>query len=296
LEEKTLGDLVSIIVSGMANGSAYALLALGVVIIFRSTDTVNFAIGDMGTLSVFVALSAISAGLPIIVAFGLAVLVSGLFGIASERLVIRPLGHGHHILFVALVITIGLGLVIQALIGSFWGHEARSFPPLVNGWVTVLNVPISLNKIAASAVALIAMGLVAWFFGYMPFGIAMRASADDPTAARMLGFNTGRIAMIAWFLGCALAAIAMLFLAAESSLNPYIAHAPLFRAFAGVFLGGMTSMPGAVLGGFLIGILDNIAGNYISANYRDTIVFAVIVAVLFIRPAGFLGSIRKERV
>lgn len=280
----------------MANGSAYALLALGVVIIFRSTDTVNFAIGDTGTLSVFVALSAIAAGVPILLAFVLAVLVSGLFGIASERLLIRPLGHGQHVLFVALVITIGMGLVMQAAMGSFWGHEARPFPPLVDGWVTVLNVPISLNKIAASVVAVIAMGLVAWFFGYMPFGIAMRASADDPTAARMLGFNTGRIAMIAWFLGCALAGIAMLFLAAESALNPYIAHAPLFRAFAGVFLGGMTSMPGAVIGGFLIGILDNVAGTYISANYRDTIVFAVIVAVLFIRPAGFLGSIRKERV
>lgn len=291
-----MGDLISVIVSGMANGSAYALLALGVVIIFRSTDTVNFAIGDTGTVSVFVALSAIAAGLPVILAFALAILVAGLLGIAAERLLIRPLGHGQHVLFVALVITIGLGLVMQAAMGQFWGHEARSFPPLIDGWINVLNVPISLNKIAASVVALIAMALVAWFFGYMPFGIAMRASADDPTAARMLGFNTGCIAMIAWFLGCALAAIAMLFLAAESALTPYIAHAPLFRAFAGVFLGGMTSMPGAVLGGFLIGILDNVAGNYISANYRDTIVFAAIVAVLFIRPAGFLGTIRKERV
>ncbi|MCR5859688.1 branched-chain amino acid ABC transporter permease [Mesorhizobium sp. J428] len=229
-------------------------------------------------------------------AFLLAIVVAGVLGTVSERVLIRPLGHGHHVLFVALVVTIGLGLVLQAAMGAFWGHEARAFPPLVDGWINVFNVPISLNKIAASVVALLAMGFVAWFFGYMPFGIAMRASAEDPLAARMLGFKTGRIATIAWFLGCALAAIAMLFLAAESSLNPYIAHAPLFRAFAGVFLGGMTSMPGAVLGGFIIGVLDNVAGTYISANYRDTIVFAVIVAVLFIRPAGFMGALRKERV
>lgn len=291
-----MGDLISVVVSGMANGSAYALLALGIVIIFRSTDTVNFAIGDIGTVSVFVALSAITAGVPVALAFLLAIVIAGLLGTVSERVLIRPLGHGQHVLFVALVVTIGLGLVLQAAMGAFWGHEARAFPPLVDGWINVFGVPISLNKIAASAVSLVAMALVAWFFGYMPFGIAMRASAEDPLAARMLGFKTGRIATIAWFLGCALAAIAMLFLAAESSLNPYIAHAPLFRAFAGVFLGGMTSMPGAVLGGFIIGVLDNLAGTYISANYRDTIVFAVIVAVLFIRPAGFMGVLRKERV
>jgi branched-chain amino acid transport system permease protein len=291
-----MGDFVSLIISGMANGSAYALLALAVVIIFRSTDTVNFAIGDIGTLAAFVALYGISLGLPIIPAFVLAILFAGCFGIITERFLIRPLGHGHSVLFVALVVTIGIGLVMQAGMGAIWGHEPRSFPPLVEGWVNLGGISISLNKITATVIALMAMGFVAWFFGFTPFGIAMRASAEDPLAARMLGFKTGRIAMIAWFLGCGLAAIAMLSLSAESSLNPYIAHAPLFRAFAGVFLGGMTSMPGAVLGGFLIGILDNIAGNYISANYRDTIVFAIIVAVLFIRPAGFMGRTRKERV
>ena len=291
-----MGDFVSLIISGMANGSAYALLALAIVIIFRSTDTVNFAIGDTGTLAVFVALYAIGMGLPIILAFVLAIALAGGIGIATERLLIRPLGHGQSVLFVALVITIGVGLVMQAGMGAVWGHAPRPFPPLIEGWVTLGGIPISLNKIAATVTALLAMGFVAWFFGYTPFGIAMRASAEDPLAARMLGFKTGRIAAIAWFMGGGLAAIAMLFLSAESSLNPYIAHSPLFRAFAGVFLGGMTSMPGAVLGGFLIGILDNIAGNYLSANYRDTIVFAIIVVVLFIRPAGFLGRTKKERV
>ncbi len=291
-----MGDIISLVVSGIANGSAYALLALGIVIIFRSTDTVNFAIGDTGTLATFAALSAIAAGVPIVIAFFFAIAIAGTIGIASERLFIRPLGHGQHLLFVALVITIGLGLVMQAGMGAFWGNTPKSFPPLIPGWIQVQGVAISLNKIAATIFALVAMGFVAWFFGYMPFGIAMRASAEDPFAARMLGLNTGRIASIAWFLGCSLAAIAMFFLAAESSLNPHIAHSPLFRAFAGVFLGGLTSMPGAVIGGFAIGVLDNIAGHYISANYRDTIVFTVIVVVLFARPAGFLGSIRKERV
>lgn len=291
-----MGDFLSVLLSGLATGSAYALLALAVVIIFRSTDTVNFAVGDTGTLAVFVALAAIAAGVPLLIAFVLAILFAAATGVLTERLLIRPLGHGPKVLFVALVVTIGLGLVMQAGMGAIFGHEPRSFPPLIEGWVTVGGIPISLNKIAATVTAFIAMGFVAWFFGYSPFGIAMRASAEDPVAARILGFKTSRIAAIAWFIGCGLAAIAMLFLAAESSVTPHIAHAPLFRAFAGVFLGGMTSMPGAVIGGFLIGILDNVAGHYISANYRDTIVFATIVLVLFIRPAGFMGTIRKERV
>jgi branched-chain amino acid transport system permease protein len=291
-----VGDLISLIISGIANGSAYALLALGIVIIFRSTDTVNFAIGDTGTLATFVALSAILAGVPVFAAFLVAIVLAGLVGVVAERVLVRPLGHGQHLLFVALVITIGFGLIMQAGMGAFWGTTPKSFPPLVPGWIEIAGIAISLNKIAATLFALLAMAFVAWFFGYMPFGIAMRASAEDPFAARMLGLNTGRIASIAWFLGCALSAIAMFFLAADSALHPHIAHSPLFRAFAGVFLGGLTSMPGAVIGGFAVGVLDNIAGHYISANYRDTIVFTIIVVVLFVRPAGFLGTVRKERV
>lgn len=291
-----MGEFLSVIISGMATGSAYALLALAVVIIFRSTDTVNFAIGDTGAFGLYVGLYGLVLGLPLWLACILGVLVAAGIGVVTERCIIRPLGHGPKVVFVALVVTIGLGLVLQAAMGAIWGHEPRSFPPLVEGWINIGGIPISMNKIAATVTALIAMALVAWFFGYSPFGIAMRASAEDPIAARMLGFKTGKIAAIAWFLGCGLGAIAMMFLASESSLNPYVAHAPLFRAFAGVFLGGMTSMPGAVIGGFLIGILDNVAGNYLSANYRDTIVFAIIVMVLFLRPAGFMGQIRKERV
>ncbi len=291
-----MGDLVSVIVSGIASGSAFALLALGVVIIFRSTDTVNFAIGDTGTLAAYFALTAWLAGLSVWIAFPIAIVAAGLMGVLTERLFIRPLGHGKHLLFVALVITIGLGLVIQAGMGAWWGPAPKKFPPLVPGWVEIAGVPISLNKIAATVVALLAMAVVAWFFGKRPMGIAMRGSAEDPVAGRLVGLNIGRMAALAWFLGCGLAALAMLFLAAESALNPHIAHSPLFRAFAGVFLGGMTSMPGAVIGGFAIGVLDNVAGRYISANYRDTIVFTIIVIVLFARPAGFMGVIRQERV
>ena len=116
--DAAVGDVLSLVISGIASGSAYALLALGVVIIFRSTDTVNFAIGDTGTFASFTALSAMSAGLSVLLAFPLAILVAGILGVVSERLLVRPLGYGKHVLFVALVITIGLGLVMQAAMGE----------------------------------------------------------------------------------------------------------------------------------------------------------------------------------
>lgn len=291
-----MGDFPAVMASGIASGSAYALLALGIVIIFRSTDTVNFAIGDIGTLSVFVASSAIAFGVPVGVGLVLAIVVAGIVGVTTERLLIRPLGHGRHMLFVALVVTIGLGLLINASIYGIWGTRSVRFTGLMAGTVQVGGIALAWNRVLATGFAAVAMLAVAWFFRMTPIGIAMRASAEDPFAARMVGIHSGRVSALAWFVGCGLAAVASFFLAADNSLNPNLTLGPLFRAFAGVFLGGLTSMPGAVIGGFLVGILDNLAGRYLSASYRDTIVFAIIVLVLFLRPAGMLGAGRKERV
>lgn len=289
-------DVIPVIVSGIASGSAYALLALGIVIIFRSTDTVHFAIGDTGTLVVYIAALAVAQGAPLMLALVIALVLGGMIGSATQRLLIRPLGHRRNIVFIALVVTIGLGLLIRALIGAVWGHQATPFPPLLSGSVNIAGVVIASNKLLATGIALSAMALVGWFFGRTALGAAMRASAEDPFAARLVGLNADRIALLSWFLGCSLATLALFFLAAETSLTPTLANHPLFRAFAGVFLGGLTSMPGAVAGGFAIGVLDNLAGRYVSANFRDTIVFGVIVAILFLRPAGFMGALRTERV
>ena len=291
-----MGDLPAVLISGLVSGSTYALLALAIVIIFRSTDTVNFAIGDIGTLAVFMASTLIAAGLPVLFGLLAAVVIAGVLGVLTERVLIRPLGHGRNLLFVALVITIGLGLLIHAGIFVGWGTRPRPFPVLVAGSVSVFGISLAWNKIMAAGIATVAMIGIAWFFRKTSFGIAMRATADDPGAARMIGINAGRVAAIAWFVGCGIAAIAAFFLAAETSLSPNLTLSALFRAFAGVFLGGLTSMAGAVIGGVGVGILDNVAGRYISASFRDTIVFAVIVIVLFIRPAGMLGAGRKERV
>jgi branched-chain amino acid transport system permease protein len=289
-------DILATIISGLVSGSAYALIALGIVIIFRSTHTVNFAIGDIGTLGVYVSVSAISMGLPLYAALLVAIVVAAAVGVFVELVLIRPLMGRKASLFVALVVTIGVSLVIQALIHLIWGYDAMRMQPLAEGIVRVFGIVLTWNKVLAAAVALTAIAIVGWFFAFTSTGMAMRASAEDRFAAAVVGVRPNRLSVIAWAMGCGLAAVAAFFLAADTSVNPHLTTAPLFRSFAGVFLGGLSSMPGSAVGAFVIGILDNLAGVYVSSDFRDTIVFSLIVAVLFLKPSGFLGVGIKERV
>jgi branched-chain amino acid transport system permease protein len=290
-----LSDLSSLVVAGLASGAAYALLALGIVIIFRATDTINFAIGHIGVLALYISTLAISK-VPVVFIFIGSILLGGLIGIVTEKMLIRPLGHRKNFAFIALVVTIGLGFLIHAFTGLVWGHPAIRFPALVSGTIQIGNFAVSLNKLMSAVLALLAMGAVAFFFGRTSLGVAMRANAEDHLGARIVGINSNYVARLSWFIGCALSTLGMFFLTADQSLSGSVADQPLFRAIAAVFLGGLTSMPGAVLGGFLVGILDNVAGAYASPNFRDSVVFGVIILVLFFRPAGVLGALRKERV
>ena len=289
-------DLLPVIVAGIVSGASYALLALGIVIIYRGTHTINFAIGDVATLAVFISLGAVRLGLPVAAALILAVIVSGLLGMLIERALVRPIGHGRDNLFVALVVTMGLGLLLHAGMGAIWGQRGLVMPPILEGTVQIAGVALTWNKVMATIIAVIALSVVAWMFRATELGAAMRATAEDHLAARLVGIRPSRIAGVAWFLGSGLAAIAAFIIAADTSLNPNLTIAALFRAFAGVFLGGIMSLSGAAVGGLAIGVLDNLAGRYFSANYRDTVVFGIIVAVLFLRPNGFFGRRRSERV
>ncbi|MFJ7636811.1 branched-chain amino acid ABC transporter permease [Peribacillus sp. NPDC097206] len=287
-------DLLSVIFSGLVSGSLYALLGLSIVIIFRATDVVNFAIGDIATIGVYVALSVMALGVPVILALPVTFIVAGMIGIGVERFIIRPLGPGS--MFSALVITMGFGLVLQALIGTVWGFTPRAIPPIIDGSFTFLGVAITYQKLLATGLAIVAMLLVATLFNWTRIGLAMRASAEDHFAAKMVGIKSSRVASLAWFLGCGLAGLTAFIMAAETSVSVTLMAMVLFRAFAGVFLGGLNNMMGAAAGGMMIGIMDNLAGSYVSASFRDTMVFAVIVAILFIRPSGILGAKGGARV
>ncbi|MET7526075.1 branched-chain amino acid ABC transporter permease [Streptomyces sp900116325] len=289
-----MDQFLLVLVSGLASGAVYGLMGLGLVIIYRATDVVNFALASLATVGLYAALSLHDRGLPLLLAAVVAIVVTAAVGLATRETVIRPLAQGD--LLSALVMTMGLSLIAESVISTIWDDQPRLFPSLVEGSVSIGGSAIPTQSLLTIAVAAVAMGLVAYLFGRTTIGSAMRAVAESADTAQILGLGSQRIARIAWALGLGLAALAAFLYAPRAGLMPTVLSAPLFRAFAGIFLGGLTSMYGAVIGGLTVGVLDNLAAGYVSAGYRDTFVFSFTILVLLIRPQGLFGVRTFQRV
>lgn len=279
---------------GIASGAVYGLIGLGLVIIYRATDVINFALASMATTAMFIATEAVGWGWGVFGALALAVAVSSIGGLVVRETLIRPLGSGQ--LFTALVVTMGVALILDDVTLHVWGGMPRTFPPLIQGSVHIAGAAIQNQQLITIAVAGVAVAAVGYLFTRTPLGSAMRAVAESADTAVLLGVSPQRVARLAWALGMGLAA-------AGAGLNAPILgvsvgglQESLFAAFAGIFLGGLTSMQGAVVGGLVIGVLDNFAASYVSASFRDTFVFGVAVAVLLIRPQGIFGQQTFQRV
>jgi branched-chain amino acid transport system permease protein len=289
-----VNQFVLSIVSGIASGSVYGLMGLGLVIIYRSTDVVNFAVASMALAAIYLAATLHSAGVAVALALLIGVVAGGIGGVVAREVVLRPLKPGQ--LFSALVITMGLSLIVDEVTRRIWGGEPRTFPLLVSGQLRVAGTAIQYQQLLTIALAALAMLVVTLIFKRTPLGAAMRAVAESSDTATLLGIRPQRVARVAWLLGMALAALAAGLVAPSLGLAIGVLQPLLFRAFAGIFLGGLTSMHGAVIGGLIIGVLDNLAASYVSANFRDTFVFAVAIAVLLIRPQGLFSRRTFERV
>ncbi|MER5748324.1 branched-chain amino acid ABC transporter permease [Streptomyces sp. NPDC002088] len=289
-----MDQFLLVLVSGLASGAVYGLMGLGLVIIYRATDVVNFALAGLATVGLYAALTLYDRGLPLLLAAVAAIVVTAVVGLAARETVIRPLAQGE--LLSALVMTMGLSLITESVISTIWDDQPRLFPSLVEGSVSLGGSAIPTQSLLTIAVAAVAMALVAYLFGRTTIGSAMRAVAESADTARILGLGSQRIARIAWALGLGLAALAAFLYAPRAGLVPTVLSAPLFRAFAGIFLGGLTSMYGAVIGGLTVGVLDNLAASYVSAGYRDTFVFSFTILVLLIRPQGLFGVRTFQRV
>ncbi|RVU20840.1 branched-chain amino acid ABC transporter permease [Streptomyces antnestii] len=289
-----MDQFLLVLVSGLASGAVYGLMGLGLVIIYRATDVVNFALASLATVGLYAALALYDSGLPLLLAAVAAIVVTTAVGLAARETVIRPLAHGE--LLTALVMTMGLSLIAESVISTIWDDQPRLFPSLVEGSVAIGGSAIPAQSLLTLAVAAVAMALVAYLFGRTTIGSAMRAVAESAETAQILGLGSQRIARIAWALGLGLAVLAAVLYAPRAGLVPTVLSAPLFRAFAGIFLGGLTSMYGAVVGGLTVGVLDNLAASYVSAGYRDTFVFSFTILVLLIRPQGLFGVRTFQRV
>lgn len=289
-----MDQLLITVIGGIANGAVYGLVGLGLVIIFRSTDVMNFAMAAMAAMAAYVALSLNNAGLALILAIVVAAVFASFFGVVVREVLIRPLGEGR--LFAALVVTMGFSIIVEHFISQTWGEQPKAFPRLIEGTITIGNSRLTVQDLLIIVVAGVAMLGVTFLFRSTPLGSAMRAVAESADTAAVLGVNSQKVARIAWMLGLGLATIGVLLYAPKSGLTPVVLAPVLFRAFAGIFLGGLTSMVGAVVGGLIIGVLDNLAASYVSASFRDTFVFSIAILVLLIRPQGIFGKQTFERV
>jgi branched-chain amino acid transport system permease protein len=291
----TAGTFAHVAVSGLATGSVYALMALSLVIVYNATHTLNFAQGDLLMLSAFMAWTAYhTLGLPLALAIVVSVLASGAVGFLLERLVLRRAISATH--WDTLIITLGLSLMLRAGAGIVWSHDELPFPslfgtrPISMGAVRV--VPASLGIIATSlALMLVLYGL----FARTRMGRAMRAVAQNQWAARLMGIRVERIYSLAWVLAAVVGAVAGVLVAPVIFLSTKMGLI-VINGFTAAVLGGFGSMPGAVLGGMLLGMLENLAPLYLPSGIRYAVPFVLLIAILLLRPAGLLGHVQTRKV
>ncbi len=288
--------LLQYVANGLAAGSLYALVALGIVLLYRCSRVLNFAHGDLATLGVFLAFSGITRGWP----YGLA-LLGGLAGAAAVsaafyRLLIKPVRQATALSLV--ITTLGFALFLSGVMVWAWGTDTKVFPfPLSEVRVFRLGgVVVSELTAGSLAVGLVLVAGLSALVQRTRLGLAMRAVAQNPVAAQLLGVPAGQVLAATWAVAGALGAAAGMLLAPAVLLDPFMMLDPFLKGFAAAVLGGMDSLPGAVAGGLILGVAESVFAGYVSVKYKATLSFVVIVAVLLVRPEGLLGRPFHRRV
>lgn len=291
----TTATLVHVIVSGLATGSIYALMAISLVIIYNATRTINFAQGEMLMASAFIAWAAYHAfRLPLGVVLLVAVVASALLALLIERTIIRHSISATH--FDVLIITLGLSLMLRAGAGLLWTHDEFPFPsffserPIALGGVRV--APVSLGIIVASFVLMVALYLL---FTHTRLGRAMRAVAQNQRAAQLMGISVERVYSASWVLASVVGGLAGVLIAPVIFLSSKMGLI-VINGFTAAVLGGFGSMPGAVAGGMLLGVIENLAPLYLPSGIRYSVPFLILIGILVVRPSGLLGRTSQRKV
>ena len=284
------------IVSGLATGSLYALTAIGIVLIFRNTRTINLAQGDFSMIGAFVALAAVdSLRVGLLGATVVTIIAVTVLAIAVERLIMRPIAEADWLtLFTA---TLGVFYILHGVAGWLWGRDTKSFPALFS------SAPVSIGGTLISQAHLFNMAIAAGvgtclflFFRFTKPGIAMRAITEDPVAAQLMGIPVRRIVLLTWAVGGILAAISGILLAPLVYVSTQMMDTVLVKGYVGAVFGGLYSLPGAVIGSLVIGVAENLAGGYLGAQYKVTIAFVLIVLVLAFKPRGLFGGRARREI
>jgi branched-chain amino acid transport system permease protein len=287
--------LVHVVVSGLATGSIYALMALSLVIVYNATRTLNFAQGEMLMVSTFVGWTVLrTTGAPLVVALLAAIAAAALLGWALELAVIRHAISATH--FDVLIITVGLSLMLRSAAGVAWTHDEVPFPSLFSNRPLALGpvrlAPASLGIIGASLLLMLALAAL---FRWTRVGRAMRAVAQNQRAARLMGISVERVYASSWILAAVVGAVAGVLIAPVVFLSSEMGLVAI-NGFTAAVLGGFGSMPGAVLGGMLLGVLENLAPLYLPSSIKHSVPFLVMITILIVRPGGLLGRVERRKV
>jgi len=285
---------MQLVTDGIAVGGLYALTAVGVVVVFRNTRTINLAQGDFAMMGAFIGLVLLkSLGLNYFVVVPLVVISIMGIGVIVERVVMRPLADSDWlILFHA---TLGVYFILHGLSGWLWGRDTKAFPIVFDPTPVELAGAIVSKGHLINISWTIGIGLVLYlFFRYTKQGIALRAVTDDPEAARMMGIPVRFIVMLTWAVAGFLAAFAGLLTAPIIYVSAYMMDDVLIKGYVAAVFGGLYSIPGAILGALMIGVAENLAGGYFGSHYKTVTAFAMIVVLLSVRPQGLFG-IQKRR-
>jgi branched-chain amino acid transport system permease protein len=283
------------VLSGLATGGVYASLALALVMIHQATHLVNFAQGEMAMFSTYIAWALINAGMPYWGAFLLTIALSFLGGVVIERTMIRPMAEAP--VLASVTVFIGLLVIFNSLAGWLFTYTVKSFPSPFPDAKLWHNSYDSAQEMGAIGVTLIVLALIFLFFRFTLLGLAMRAAAANPASSRLVGIRVGWMLALGWGLAAAVGAVAGMMVAPIVFLDPNMMSGILLYGFAAALLGGIDNPAGAVLGGFIVGVLENLVGAYlIGTELKLTVALVIIVAVLVVKPSGLFGRIVVSRV
>ena len=290
-----MNEFLHQLLAGLASGGIYASVALALVMIYQATHHINFAQGEMAMFSTFIAWSLIQAGFPYWAAFALTVVLSFVLAAVIEFTVIRPM-HDAPVLSVV-VVFIGLLVIFHSLAGFLFGYTIKPFPSPFPADAWYGSVLMSAHEVGAIVVALGMVALLFMFLRLTPLGLAMRAAAQNAASSRLVGINVGRMLMLGWGLAGAIGAVAGMMVAPVVFLDPNMMTGVLLYAFAGALIGGIDNPIGAVLGGFIVGVLENLLGTYVvGTELKLSVALVLIIGVLIVKPSGLLGKTIVTRV
>jgi len=289
-------DFLQMVVSGIAVGSSYALMGLAMVIIYKTSEVVNFAQGEMALISTFLTYMVLEYyGFPFYVAFPGALVFAVILGFVLEFGVLRRAKEPN--ILGMIIITIGLEMILLGFVSWKFGADPKTMPFPISPYdsVTLGGVFVSSLEVLTFVVTLTVMMILFLFLKYSKLGVAMKATQQNQVAARLQGIRTNRILMITWGISSLVGCLAGL-LISPTTMQPFMMWDPMLKGFAGAVMGGMTSLPGSVFGAYAIGIIENLFGGYVSIEFKSVVAFVIIVLVLCVKPSGLFARHYVKKV